>query len=63
MILGCYVTFFMHHQKTGIEILAKDNKTEIFISRISARKKPGLKNDVRRLAGKLEKKITQSTGA
>ncbi|MBC2715965.1 MAG: cytochrome c biogenesis protein ResB [Desulfobacteraceae bacterium] len=55
MIIGCYVTFFMFHQKICIEISAADGKTSVMAAGISGRNRPGMNAVIRRLSNQLKK--------
>ncbi len=58
MIIGCYVTFFMFHQKICVEISADKGKTTVMTAGISGKNRPGMNTVIRRLSNHL-KKITQ----
>ncbi|MCD6586240.1 MAG: cytochrome c biogenesis protein ResB [Desulfobacteraceae bacterium] len=55
MIIGCYVTFFMFHQKLCIEISTDRGKTAVTVSGISEKNKPGMNAIIRRLSKQLQK--------
>lgn len=55
MIIGCYVTFFMFHQKLCIEISTDRGKTAVMIAGISEKNKPGMNAVIRRLSKHLKK--------
>ncbi len=56
MIIGCYITFFMFHQKICVEIIAESGQTTVTAAGISAKKRPGMNAVVRRLAARLQKR-------
>jgi cytochrome c biogenesis protein len=55
MIIGCYVTFFMFHQKICIEITVTDGKTSVMAAGISGKNRPGMNAVVRRMSNQLKK--------
>ena len=55
MIIGCYVTFFMFHQKICIEITSIDGKTSVMAAGISGKNRPGMNAVVRRMSNQLKK--------
>ena len=55
MIIGCYVTFFMFHQKICVEISTNNDKTSVMVSGISGKNRPGMNAAIRRLANRLKK--------
>ena len=56
MIIGCYVTFFMFHQKICIEITDAGGGTTVLAAGVSAKKRPGMNAVVGRLARQLQKR-------
>jgi cytochrome c biogenesis protein len=55
MIIGCYVTFFMFHQKICVEIMVTDGKTSVMAAGISGKNRPGMNAVVRRISNQLKK--------
>ncbi|NOY68517.1 MAG: cytochrome c biogenesis protein ResB [Deltaproteobacteria bacterium] len=59
MIIGCYITFFMFHQKVCVELTSKGGKTggktQITVSGISGKSKTSMKTIVKRLARNLKR--------
>jgi cytochrome c biogenesis protein len=55
MIIGCYVTFFMFHQKICIEVTVADGKTTVMTAGISGKNRPGMNAVVRRVSNQLKK--------
>jgi len=55
MIIGCYVTFFMFHQKICVEISTDSGKTAVMAAGISEKNKPGMNVVIRRLSRQLQK--------
>jgi cytochrome c biogenesis protein len=55
MIIGCYVTFFMFHQKICVEIMVTDGKTNIMAAGISGKNRPGMNAVIRRISNQLKK--------
>jgi cytochrome c biogenesis protein len=55
MIIGCYVTLFMFHQKICIEISSIDGKTSAMAAGISGKNRPGMNAVIRRVSNQLKK--------
>ncbi len=55
MIIGCYVTFFMFHQKICVEISTDSGKTAVMAAGISEKNKPGMNVVIRKLSRQLQK--------
>jgi len=55
MIIGCYVTFFMFHQKICVEITATGGSTTVMVAGISGKNRPGMNTVIRRLSSHLKK--------
>lgn len=53
IIIGCYITFFMFHQKFCVELKADKDATLVTVSGISGKNRPGMPGAVRRLAGRI----------
>ena len=54
MILGCYITFFMSHQRAYVEVVGKKNHTRIRVSGTANKNKLGMHRKVNFVAQKLE---------
>jgi cytochrome c biogenesis protein len=54
MIIGCYITFFMSHQRTFIEVVRKNNQTSVRVSGTANKNKLGVYRKVSKIAKKLE---------
>lgn len=55
MIIGCYVTFFMFHQKICVEISTDRGKTTVMAAGISGKNRPAMNAVIRRLSRQLQK--------
>ncbi len=55
MIIGCYITFFVPHQRVCIEISRRDNQTQIAVAGTTSQNKVGMENAVQLLVDKLKK--------
>ncbi len=55
MIIGCYVTFFMFHQKICVEISTAGGKTTVTAAGISGKNRPGMNAAIRRLSNHLKR--------
>jgi len=54
MILGCFITFFMSHQRLCIAVIEKGSKSEITVSGKSNKNKLGMQNKVEKIAKRLD---------
>jgi cytochrome c biogenesis protein len=54
MIIGCYITFFMFHQKICIELTQKDSLTSVSVYGVSGKNRPGMMGKTKRLAKHLK---------
>lgn len=52
MIIGCFITFFMSHQKICIEVIGKGEKSSVMVAGTANKNKLGIQKKI--------KKITQS---
>ncbi|MEW5908390.1 MAG: cytochrome c biogenesis protein ResB [Thermodesulfobacteriota bacterium] len=50
MILGCYITFFMSHQRVCIEVTKTGKKSKVMISGTANKNKLGILSTIRKLA-------------
>jgi cytochrome c biogenesis protein len=57
MIIGCFVTFFMSHQRLCIEIIGKENRSTVMVSGTSNKNKMGMQRKIEILSAKLEKLV------
>jgi cytochrome c biogenesis protein len=54
MIIGCYITFFMYHEKICIELIKKNKSTRIVLSGKSLKERPGMQSKINQLANHLK---------
>lgn len=55
MIIGCYITFFLFHQTVCVELAKSGAKTEIKVSGISGKNRPGMGAVIRRITNHLKR--------
>ena len=55
MIIGCYITFFMPHQRFCINVVKKGNQSVVMIAGTSNKNKLGMQNKVKKFSEKLAK--------
>ncbi len=55
MIIGCFVTFFMSHQRLCIEVIKTGNKTEVMVAGTASKNKLGMQARVKRFSQNLAK--------
>ena len=60
LIVGCFVTFFMSHQRVCVEVVGSGNKSKITVSGFSNKNKLGMQQNVAHLAKKLQGSINQA---
>jgi len=53
LIIGCYITFFMSHQRLCIDIVQKGKKCKVMVSGTANKNKLGMRNKIRRISEKL----------
>jgi cytochrome c biogenesis protein len=53
LILGCYITFFMSHQRICIDIVKKGKKCRVMVSGTANKNKLGMQNKIKRISEKL----------
>jgi cytochrome c biogenesis protein len=53
LIIGCYITFFMSHQRLCIDIVKKGKKCRIMVSGTANKNKLGMQNKIKRISEKL----------
>lgn len=63
LIAGCFVAFFMSHQKVCLEVVADGSKTKVIVSGYSQKNKLGMRQVVSRLTGKLQGVIKNAPAA
>ncbi len=54
LIIGCYITFFMFHKKICVELTTAGGKTNVMVSGISEKNRPGMLSVTRRVANQLK---------
>jgi cytochrome c biogenesis protein len=57
MIVGCFITFFMSHQRVCIEIVPGPHKTRVFISGTANKNKLGMENNVQKMASQMSQLV------
>jgi len=55
MIIGCYITFFMSHQRLCIEVVKEGNKCRVMVSGRANKNKLGMNSRVKKIKEKLIK--------
>ena len=53
MIIGCYITFFMSHQRVCIEIVKGKSKSRVIVTGTANKNKTGMQQRVKKLSDKL----------
>jgi cytochrome c biogenesis protein len=53
MIIGCYVTFFMSHQRVCVEIIKGKAKSRVIVTGTANKNKMGMQQRVKKLSDKL----------
>ena len=54
LIAGCFITFFMSHQRVCVEIISSGNKSKVTVSGFSNKNKLGMQQKVAHLSKKLQ---------
>ncbi len=54
MIIGCYITFFMFHQKVCVAVIEKDGQTQVAVSGILGKNRPGMAAVAKQLSNRLK---------
>lgn len=54
IILGCYITFFMSHQRLCIEVAQSGKKSKVMIAGTANKNKVGMQNRVKKISEKLK---------
>jgi len=57
IIIGCFVTFFMSHQRLCIEVTGENNHSLVMVSGTSNKNKMGMKRKIEILSEKLDKLV------
>jgi len=57
IIIGCFVTFFMSHQRLCIEVTGEENLSMVMVSGTSNKNKIGMKRKIEVLSEKLDKLV------
>jgi len=60
LIVGCFVTFFMSHQRVCVEVAGSGNKSKITVSGFSNKNKLGMQQKVTQLSKKLQGAIEKA---
>lgn len=55
MIIGCYITFFMSHQRVCVEIIKGKAKSRVIVTGTANKNKMGMQQRVKKLSDKLAK--------
>ena len=53
LIIGCYITFFMSHQRICVDIVKKGKKCRVMVSGTANKNKLGMQNKIKRISEKL----------
>ena len=61
LIIGCFVTFFMSHQRLCIEVTAEGKGSRVMISGTANKNKLGMQNKVKHIAEQLTRLSTESS--
>ena len=57
MIVGCFITFFMSHQRVCIEIVPGQKKTRVIISGTANKNKLGMENKVKKMGQQMSQLV------
>ena len=50
MIIGCFITFFMSHQRLCIEVIKRGGKSRVMVAGIASKNKIGMQNKIQRFS-------------
>ncbi len=50
MIIGCFITFFMSHQKICIEVIKKEEKSRVMVAGTANKNKLGIQKKIKKIA-------------
>jgi cytochrome c biogenesis protein len=53
MIIGCFITFFMSHQRLCIEVIKKGKKSVVMVAGTANKNKLGMQNKIKKISQKL----------
>ncbi len=63
MIIGCFITFYMSHQRVGVELTARGKETRVAVSGIADKNKVGMNRRVEALSRRLARRArAEKTG-
>ena len=54
IIIGCYITFFMSHQRFCLEVMRSRNKSSVIVTGTANKNKLGMETKIKRIARRLE---------
>ncbi|MBN1930626.1 MAG: cytochrome c biogenesis protein ResB [Desulfobacterales bacterium] len=54
MIIGCYITFFMSHQRLCVEVMKSGKKSKVMVAGTATKNKIGLQNKIKKIAKSLK---------
>lgn len=54
IIIGCYITFFMSHQRFCLEVVRSRNKSSVIVTGTANKNKLGMETKIKRIARRLE---------
>jgi len=54
IIIGCFITFFMSHQRLCVEVIKKGKKSSVIVTGTANKNKLGMENKIKRIAQHLE---------
>ena len=60
LIVGCFITFFMSHQRVCVEVVSSGNKSKVTVSGFSNKNKLGMQQKVTHLSKKLQGVMTDA---
>jgi len=55
MIIGCYITFFMSHQRYCIEVVKRSNKSQVIVTGQANKNKLGMPSKIAKISERLAK--------
>jgi cytochrome c biogenesis protein len=55
MIIGCFITFFMSHQRLCVEVIKSGGKSRIIVTGRANKNKLGMQNRIKIISEKLAK--------
>ena len=60
MIIGCFITFFMSHQRVCVEIIKGKTKSKVIVTGTANKNKMGMQQKVKKLSDQLADLISGS---